>query len=288
LKTQIATALAGTPHPSTAGISRRAFVRGMAAAGAGAALTLATGNGLDVVESGTPGAGAAAGGLRIALVTDLHAPHCWVPMEQLASAVKAFDPHLVLIVGDSIDRPGEEVQLRAFDALSARHGKFASLGNHERWTRTPVERLRREYERADVRLLVNESETVDVCGRAVTVVGLDDWRAGTPDYTLLAGSRAPWRQADHRLVLAHCPVSFDTIVRATALPLTALAGHTHGGQIAPFGRPLFLPHGSGSYVKGWYHGDTSRSQHMYVSRGLGNSGPPLRVGARPELALLTL
>jgi predicted MPP superfamily phosphohydrolase len=60
-----------------------------------------------------------------------------------------------------------------------------------------------------------------------------------------------------------------------------LSGHTHGGQIAPFGVALKLPHGSGGYVAGWYRGD---GVPLYVSRGIGTSLVPIRIGATPELA----
>ena len=274
-------------------LSRRAFLAAAATAGAGAGasgLYLARDTAVEVVRTVTPQlvpGVAAAPWLRVALLTDLHAPHDYVDMPALARSIRGFDPHLLLIVGDSIDRTGETSQLRAFGALSARHGTFATLGNHEYWSGCDLAELRREYADAGVRLLVNEDLTVEVEGRAVRVAGLDDARAGRPHYSLASDARPGWREADCRLVLAHCPVSFDAVQRATALPLHTFSGHTHGGQVAPFGRALYLPPGSGRYTKGWYAG-ASPAQQLYVSRGLGNSGIPLRVGAPPELALLTV
>jgi predicted MPP superfamily phosphohydrolase len=60
-----------------------------------------------------------------------------------------------------------------------------------------------------------------------------------------------------------------------------LSGHTHGGQIAPFGIAIKLPHGSGGYVSGWSRDDGGP---LYVSRGIGTSLVPIRIGATPELA----
>jgi predicted MPP superfamily phosphohydrolase len=271
-------------------LTRRAALGALGAlsvAGLGGAVGLRGANSLHVEPSGPPG-GPVHGGspIRVALVTDLHAPHSWVPAEELADAVRRFDPHLLFVGGDSIDRKGEEAQVRLLEALPARHAKFASLGNHERWCGCEISRLRREYERADVRLLVNEAATVELDGRAVQVVGLDDWRAGRPDYALVRDDSRGWRDAGHRFVVGHCPAAFDDLRRATALPFDVVAGHTHGGQIAPLGVPIFLPYGSGSYVKGWYGGG-ERRQRLYVSRGVGNIGVPLRLGSPPELALLT-
>jgi predicted MPP superfamily phosphohydrolase len=208
-------------------------------------------------------------------------------MDEIAAAVDAFAPHLVLVVGDAIDRGGGEEQLRAFDVLRASHGKFASLGNHEYWSGCPVDAIRREYERADVRLLVNQDAAVEIDGRLVHLAGLDDWRAGRPDYSLVTDARRGWRDADRRLVLAHCPASFPAIAEAGTLAADVFGGHTHGGQIAPGGVALVLPSGSGGYVRGWYPGPRA-GQRLYVSRGLGNSGVPFRIGTRPELTLITL
>ena len=268
-------------------LSRRAFLATTAALGtvaAGSAVHLARDTGVEVVRTAAPGA--AAPWLRIALLTDLHAPQSAVDVAALGGVVRAFDPHFVFIVGDSIDRVGTAGEVRAFEALGARHGVFATLGNHEHWSGCDLGLLRREYERAGVRLVVNGEVTVDVDGRPVRLVGLDDWRAGHPDYRLVADGRPGWRDAARRLVLSHCPVTFDHLRAATALPIDVFAGHTHAGQIAPFGRPLVLPAGSGRYVKGWYGGRAA--QRLYVSRGLGTSGVPLRVGSRPELTLLTI
>jgi predicted MPP superfamily phosphohydrolase len=67
--------------------------------------------------------------------------------------------------------------------------------------------------------------------------------------------------------------------------MLVLSGHTHGGQIAPFGITLVTPRGSGSYVKGWYH---QEGHSMYVMRGIGTTGVPLRIGATPELLVLDI
>lgn len=271
--------------------SRRRLLRG---AVAGAVASLAGGaavvrsNGLDAHAVPAPGSAPGAGEpLRVALVTDMHAPHDWFAFSELAAATRAFDPHLVLIVGDSINRRRDEPLVRAYDALPARLGKFAALGNWEYQGRCDMGRLRAEYESAGVRLLINEEATVDHGGERVRVVGLDDLLHGRPSLDVVASpSRmAAASDATRTLVMAHCPELFDHAVRHTTAPFTAFAGHTHGGQIAPFGVALITPPGSGRYVKGWYG---AGRQRLYVSRGLGNSDVPFRIGSPPELALLTL
>ncbi len=246
--------------------------------------------------------------LRIALATDAHAPHFWFETGELAALVRAFDPHLLFISGDAVDRRGEEHRVRMYESVPARLGRFAALGNWEHQGRCDLALLGREYERAGVRLLVNQRVTVDFEGETLDIVGLDDWRAGAPDYQMLAERAAPWIDPtdtnkltpfDHAafalrvppvprtLVLSHCPVSFDVISALRRTPMTMFAGHTHGGQVAPFGVALYRPVGSGRYLQGWY-GHPDSGHRMYVSRGLGNSGIPFRMGSRPEIALLTL
>ena len=89
--------------------------------------------------------------------------------------------------------------------------------------------------------------------------------------------------AEH-LLLAHCPAARDQLppLAGPAVSLM-LSGHTHGGQIAPAGLPIVTPPGSGRYVTGWY---VEGGPPMYVSRGIGTSTLPIRLGASPELVIV--
>ncbi|MFL5577480.1 MAG: metallophosphoesterase [Gemmatimonadaceae bacterium] len=269
---------------------RRFLARATAAATAAVAggAGLAGANRLEVRHSGAPSApGAPTGGVRVALLTDMHAPHDWFDFDELARAVADFEPDLLVVAGDAFNRRGDEGLVRAYERLDARAGKFAALGNWEYQSGCDLTRLAREYERAGVRLLVNAAARVDVDGGRIRVVGLDDLLRGRPR---LAPLRAADARADRTLVLAHCPALFDDVAAALGpadAPHVVLSGHTHGGQIAPFGRALVTPIGSGRFVKGWYAAPDAR-HHLYVSRGLGNSDIPFRIGSRPELALLTI
>ena len=84
---------------------------------------------------------------------------------------------------------------------------------------------------------------------------------------------------------SHCPALFDDLPVAPLTKAVMISGHTHGGQIAPFGKALVTPKGSGSYVHGRYqrHGHT-----LFVTSGIGTSGVPLRIGAPPEILVLDL
>ncbi len=268
-------------------LTRREFV---ATAGGVALLSLygASSNGLDSTRTTLPGATQRSQRLRVALLTDMHGPHNWIDQDELIAATGGFQPDLVCIAGDAVDRRGDEPLVHRYADLPARLGKFATLGNWEYQGECDLRRLRREYERAGVRLLVNETVRLDAgAGGPVDLIGLDDWRAGSPDYDLVSSLPVVGADAIPAVVMCHCPVGFDAVSRVAKRGTAVLAGHTHGGQIAPFGFALVLPEGSGRYVKGTYTSADARHA-LYVSRGLGNSGPPFRIGSRPELALLEI
>jgi predicted MPP superfamily phosphohydrolase len=263
-------------------LTRRQFLTATSLGVVGAAYGVGS-NALEIAHRTHP-AGSGRAPLRVALLTDMHAPHDWVHGERLLAAVRSFSPHLIAIAGDAIDERGNEHLVAFYGALDAPLGKFATLGNWEYQGLCDLKRLDREFDRAGVRLLINEHLTLEHHGTSVDLVGLDDERAGQPQYDLVGGL-PPATEGGRALVMSHCPITFDVITRTARRPVTVLAGHTHGGQIAPFGVAIITPEGSGRYIHGWYgHGD----HVMYVSRGLGNSGLPFRIGAMPELVLLTV
>jgi predicted MPP superfamily phosphohydrolase len=215
--------------------------------------------------------------LRVLMVADAHLPACFVSAEELRQASTRFDPHVLVIVGDSIDKRGNEGLVDYFAGLEAPGGKLAVLGNWEYWGDCDLAALRRDYERIGVHLLVNEAVNIRHAGADVHIVGLDDLLGGHPRIELVAEQG----ETGALLVLAHCPALFDEVPDRWSV---TLAGHTHGGQVAPFGVKLAVPPGSGSYFRGWYE---SGPRRLFVTRGMGNSVTPFRVGSRPEIVQLT-
>lgn len=270
-----------TPHRSP---TRRRILVGAGLVGGGLA-TAAAVDGFLVTPGrlqtthhslGTPGTRPKA---RLAQVSDLHLRSMGRLETQLLTALHDARADLILFTGDMIDRRLDLWRLETFlRECPTSPRRYAILGNWEHWSGVPTEALGRLYDRHGVELLVNSSVEVAVAGTRVRVTGLDDLRGGRPDaYAALeAGAPAP-----NHLVLAHCPLSRDSVTLPAEHPADlVLAGHTHGGQVAVLGRPLVLPEGSGRYVAGWYRDD---GPPMYVSRGIGTSLLPLRLGTPPEL-----
>jgi hypothetical protein len=221
-----------------------------------------------------PGAGPS---FRLALVTDVHAPQPFLDFGDVSARVNALAPDLVLIVGDAINRRGDEGLVEQFADLAAGHSKHSVAGNWENWGRVHRPTLAGHYARADAEWLDNA--VTDLPALGVRVVGLDETTNGWTEPALVADA-PPDRLT---VILHHSPGAFDTLPLPEGSPVLMLSGHTHGGQLAPLGRALVLPPGSGRYVKGLY----SRGAHrLYVSRGVGNSHVPFRIGSRPEVAVL--
>ncbi len=217
--------------------------------------------------------------LRLAQVSDLHLHSMGRLEAHLLTALHDSRADLILFTGDMIDRRLDLWRLETFlHECPTSPRRFAILGNWEYWSGVPTEALERLYDRHGVELLVNRSVEVVVAGTRVRITGLDDLRGGRPDATAALGAVAP---APNHLVLAHCPLSRDAVSLPADHPVDlVLSGHTHGGQVALLGHPLVLPPGSGRYVAGWYRDD---GPPMYVSRGIGTSLLPVRLGTPPEL-----
>lgn len=217
--------------------------------------------------------------IRLAVLTDLHLAELTPFHRQLATGVDQARPDVILVVGDSIDDRAGLPALRAFlRLLPPGPLRLATLGNWEYWSGVEVAALRRAYAAGGTRLLVNEAFQV---GDGAAVFGLDDSLAGTPRL-----QRLPGDAGTELLLLSHCPDLRDRLRPDPSRPVRAMiSGHTHGGQVALGRWSPFCPPGSGDYVSGWYR-DPDRID-LFVSRGLGTSVVPVRLGSPPELALVT-
>jgi uncharacterized protein len=227
-------------------------------------------------------------------VSDLHLGTVGGMHRRIAARVNALRPDLLLFTGDSVDQRGALGELRSLLALfDARTPRYAILGNWEHWSGVDLGELEDVYQRAGCRLLVNASAVHDVGGRGLVLTGLDDLVGGRPR----AGAVAEAPTGDAHVLLAHCPEHRDRLEVSFAIggppvPLNLggialmLSGHTHGGQVSLLGWTPVLPQGSGRYVRGWFR-DPGKVP-LYVSRGVGTSMLPVRLGAPPEVAVFTM
>jgi uncharacterized protein len=228
-------------------------------------------------------------GYRIALVTDIHSSVFMdkAEMERYAAVINRTRADIIIVGGDFVNSSVEEVYpfAEAFSQLKAPDGVFGVLGNHDYYTRN-VDTVVREVNQAGIRLLVNERVILRRGKEYVYLLGSDD--IGTPPVasrvfdSLIAGTEP----GIPRILVCHRPYFFEEAARR-AIDLT-LSGHTHGGQVVfmRLGNDVLAPARMVSpYVEGLY---TIGSSRMYVSRGIGTVGVPIRINCPPEVTLLTL
>jgi uncharacterized protein len=240
-----------------------------------------------------PGAPPNDSALRIVHVTDLHVGRNLRPDElgRFVDTVNALAPDLVCVTGDIADSP--LAKLDAFfpilGGFRARHGVYTVLGNHDHYTGR--HRVLAELARwTDFHVLCDGAETIEINGRRLHIIGLDDrgrdWARGLTVDPKLADLLASAPSQTPILLLSHRP---DTFVQAAeAGVVLTLAGHTHGGQLAlPWfgGRYRNLAEMMTPFTRGLYE---RHGCHLYVNCGLGVTGQRARVFTPREIAVIEL
>lgn len=213
--------------------------------------------------------------LRIAFASDFHAGAAtpWPLIELAAERLDSLRADLVLLGGDfvSIDPDGAARVAAMLGRVHAPFGRFAVLGNHDRWAGGST--VVRHLERAGITMLTNRAVALPPPFETVSVIGLDDHWSGRPDV-----NRAFADARSVRIVLMHAPGGLLDL--GDAKFDVAVCGHTHGGQIArPDGSPIFVASGplSRRYNAGRYVLDAHRT--LLVSRGVGCGTLPIRWNA---------
>jgi predicted MPP superfamily phosphohydrolase len=223
-------------------------------------------------------------GLRIVQLTDIHVGNFMkqAKLEWYVRAVNDLEPDIIALTGDFIASSAQFIPAcaAALEKLEARDGVFACLGNHDYWV--GAQRVTEALQAAGVEVLRNEARTLSLKGAILNIAGVDDpWRGKTDfDRALsMTNPNAP------TIMLCHQPDLFPAVVQRE-IDLT-LAGHYHGGQIKLqfLGMAISPAHLISEFVEGLYI--QGRSQ-LYVSRGIGITGPPVRLNAPPEITLLHL
>jgi predicted MPP superfamily phosphohydrolase len=223
-------------------------------------------------------------GYRIAQLSDVHCGPFTPParVRRWVDRANALEPDLIAVTGDLITSGGDYVAGVAAElgGLRAPDGVVGCMGNHDYFTDGEV--LAGALQSHGMKVLRNTGFTIARGSAQLYVAGVDDtWTQRHDVARSLRGrpSGAP------TVLLAHDPNLFAEAA-AHGVELT-LSGHTHGGQIAVPGNTtrwnlarIMTPFTAGLFRSG--------RCTLYVSRGLGTTGPPVRVGARPEIAVLKL
>ena len=254
---------------------------------------------LHEITVSVPGLPRALDGLRIAQISDLHAGSFFSPkpMREAAEIINGLRPDLITITGDYVNHDVREagVILPALDRLRAPLGVYGCLGNHDHYA--VVQDVADRVNATSVDLLINAHRTLEIDGARLHLVGTDN-TGFNQRFADLPGALSGLDRHPHgeeaTILLAHDPTFWDTHVRPGHPEINLmLAGHTHGGQIGIEFGPLRWGLARLVYERwaGLYREpatDGRGAQYLYVNRGLGTVGAPLRIGIPPEITLLTL
>ena len=221
----------------------------------------------------------------IAQISDLHVgPTIKRPyVENVFEKIAFQNPDLIVITGDLVDGSVKYLspELEPFKDMIAPYGTYFVTGNHEYYS--GAEPWLDETDRLGMRNLINTNEIISKSGDEIAIAGITDLNAHQIN---LSHKSDPERALASlpkditKIVLAHQPNSIHAVHKVGAD--LQLSGHTHGGQFWPFTYPVKL---ASTYLAGYYdHFGTK----IYVNRGTGYWGPPLRIGVPAEITMISL
>ncbi|HUL45271.1 MAG TPA: metallophosphoesterase [Bacteroidota bacterium] len=224
-------------------------------------------------------------GFRIVQICDIHAgltvDRDWV--EKVVEEVQKQSGDLIAFVGDMVDGsvPALESTVAPLADLRAPYGKFFTTGNHEYYS--GAEQWIKHAAVLGFDVLMNEHRKIEKNGSTIILAGVTDYTAGQFFKDQASDPHKAVEQTandDVRILMAHQPRSLyqfgDLKIDFT------MNGHTHGGQFIPWN--LFATIGQ-PFIKGLHRWNEGL---VYVSKGTGYWGPPVRLGARSEVTVFTL
>jgi uncharacterized protein len=235
--------------------------------------------------------GAGLDGFRIAQISDLHFGPYTGEREVRAAmeSARAARPDLIVLTGDFVTatwifhyghRPVSKIVpcTELLRELRAPYGVYAVLGNHD-WG-TDADTIAGTLRSAGIRVLRNQAVAIERGNARFWLAGVD---CATECAADLDRALALVPRNEPVILLAHEP---DFADQAARYPVSVqLSGHSHGGQIVIPGIPGYLPPLGRKYPRGLYSVGNMR---LYVNRGIGVSGAPIRYGAPPEVTVVEL
>ncbi len=224
-------------------------------------------------------------GFRIVQITDLHVGPTIKRdyVQSVVDQINSLSPDILAVTGDLVDGSVSDLQddVAPLGNIKTRYGSYFVTGNHEYYS--GAEQWIEELKRLGYKVLMNEHEILIHKNARLLLAGITDYKAkdfitshkSDPEKAL---EGAP--ENDMKVLLAHQPRSVFASSKA-GFDLQ-ISGHTHGGQFFPWNLAV-------SYEQPYLRGlNRHESTWVYVSRGTGYWGPPLRLGFPSEITLITL
>ena len=241
---------------------------------------------------------------RIALFSDLHLGNWdnkYMIMKPIIKMINSGNPDIIVFSGDMINNYENETLgwEPYFRQLKARQGIYAVLGNHDygdytKWKSEKAKAENLEKTKSNIRnlgfrLLLNESVELVKGSDTITLAGVENYGSGHfENHGDLAAALKGTKPTRKKILITHDPNHWDDEVVSKRKDIfLSLSGHTHAGQIGYSNgniqfspSSVVYPHWDGLYSKG--------SQYLYVNRGAGFVGIPLRIGVPPEITMIVL
>ena len=236
-------------------------------------------------------------GFKIAQLSDIHIGD-FMPREEVRRAVNMANdlkPDLAVVTGDFISNEFDPLGdcIAELSNLRAPLGTWGCNGNHEIYADAEGA-AQQLFQQHGMKLLRQENVELDWRGKKLNLIGVDyqrDHMTRGPAGPMLQGVEPLISREHPNILLSHNPNSFH---RAAEMGIElSLAGHTHGGQV----KVEIVDHSFSparlitDFVAGLYQlpmGESGKKAALYVNRGLGTFGVPMRLGVLPEITLLTL
>ena len=232
------------------------------------------------------------GQLRIVYLSDIHqgAFFSQSRVDSLVKRINALNADLVLLGGDyAEDSDGAVAFFRSLPNIHARYGVYAIMGNHDRTVpESNLQTMQTIMIAKGITPVVNDVIPVRIGVSNIYIAGIDDVNTGWPD---LAGVAARTRAEDYVIFLSHSPEVIPDAHKCADMNGRrgwfdlGLFGHTHGGQIALIGQYLGIAKVPAQYEQGWI---VENRINMLISRGVGTSVLPVRIGRRPQIHVITV
>lgn len=215
-------------------------------------------------------------------------------MTKLAQQVNNLQPDIIFIAGDLMDGSLKQLQkeIEPLSKLKAKYGIIYITGNHEYYS-GPQNWKQHFAEKFRWRVISNSSHTIKINDLKINILGIEDkhWLSyekipRKQDRRLLTAvhhleHHGAEKESSLNILLAHQPKDAKFLALYPFIDLQ-ISGHTHGGQIWPL---KYLVKKDQKFVKGLYQ--INEHQQIYINQGTGFWGPPMRLGTKCEITLMT-
>ena len=230
-------------------------------------------------------------GLKIIQISDIHAGSFLTSKTFINATIlaNAVNPDLIFVTGDFVNNHPDEMvyAIDGLKRLNAHYGVYACLGNHDHYmTDANHEKLKKIIRDTGIKLLINENTKLSINGSTLQIAATDNTSWGDK-YADFDKTLSGLNDIDPVILLCHDPNNWDKEINGKRNVDLMLAGHTHGGQFSFkfFGHEQSPVRYIYKYYAGLY---INKDQYLYVNRGCGTAGPPVRIGMKPEITLITL